>query len=267
MPFFYAFTSKTTTKTNLTKTVEASVEPPKSDSTTLFLAFLNPSDTKFIQESMKLTKKSISIIPIKDTATVRRMIKREKDTHEKISRERDIIFGKRDFNVRLNEITKLIDLIPENGFLGITFGIKKVGGRYKRLSLGLLSMDEKYNIQKDNIIKLNNFELADTSSFKEVKQKLYAKGYTEYATDKGSKNQYVLFEKSASKAFFSDYKTLFINNKVNINMIYDNKAGSIGFPNVLFSNVENLSTVRSFKNLPNDSFVFGNEGGTCCPPY
>ncbi len=255
--YFFGCTSTTETSSDSTA-VEESEKPSKSDSTNLYYALLNPNENKAIFGP--------KIWRVTDNISVRNMLIKENDMHKKISQDTNIILGERYFEVDTSTIKALISSIPENGYLGVTFGIKEVGGKFTGLSLGLLSMDEKYNIQKNNIIKLNKFELADTSSFKKLKQKLYSKGLTEFATDSHSKNQYVIFKKSDSKLFFLTFGNL-LKKKVYIKMIYDNKPGSIGFPNVLFSNVKNLDKNTRFDFLPEDSFLFGNEGGTCCPPY
>lgn len=251
--YFFGCTSNTettsdSTKTNTSQTVNNDYVVP--DSSGLFLIFLNP-------------KEKVNPIP---TIEVGKALVREDTNYEKL-KLKNIDFTKRNFEVNVETLIKFIDSIPNEGFFGVTFGVKSISNKYKDLNLGLLSFDKNYTIQKENLISINNFVISDTATFKKMKEFLYenGKGMTEYNPDK--KYQHITFKKIESADFFKKFKPSFKDGKVYINMIYDKKTTSIGFPNVLFSNVKDLNKDTKIEKLRVDEdFVFGNEGQSCCPP-
>lgn len=251
--YFFGCTSKTettsdSTTTDTSQTVNNDNVVP--DSLGLYPIFLNPKD---------------KVNPI-DKIVVGRALVREDENYAKL-KSKNIDFTKRNFEVNLEILIKFIDSIPDDGFFGVTFGVKSINNKYKDLNLGLLSFDKNYTIQKGNLIGIDKFVISDTATFKKMKEFLYdnGKGMTEYNPDK--KYQHIIFKKKDCADFFKKYKSSFKDEKVYINMIYDTKATSIGFPNILFSNVKNLNKdTKTEKLRVDEDFVFGNEGQSCCPP-
>ena len=229
----------------------------KNSDTTSFIIFLNPRPIKPPQPGSL-------ILVITDTVKVRKALVKVNNEEKKINSKNigQIDFTNNKFSIGLDEFQNLVDSIPDGGYLGITYGLKKKdNNKYSDLSLALLSISTTYKIDVKYI--QNGFSISDTANFIDFKKAL-SPTMPEYNPD--YRYTKVIFDKANSIAFLEKYSTLFIDKKVYIYFIYDTYDTTTPFPNALFSNIKDLKFNTNFSTLSRESFVFGNEGQFCCPP-
>lgn len=210
------------------------------------------------------TKKVVFVKGVKlgDINLVKRAFTKRDSVHSKIkTRDSSIDFVSMNFSMQVTDLLNFIDSIPTNGYLGISYGVK---GK-KNLSLHLLSMNSNYTVTSTLQVS-SGTSIGDTTSFQNLKKKIYDYGFLDFNTDmKYSKS---IFKKNESYTFFYNANSAGLfgaNKKVFMYFIHDMYNTNVGFPNILFSNKDNIrySDLNSYD--PN-SFLLGNQGQACCPP-
>ncbi len=245
------FSNKTLTKKNESNLEFGSLNYPKNDSIKLDIFWLDPTKaTGFTYP-----------IPPGDINLVKAAFKKRNSIDSLLKiRPHEIDFVSLNFSIKVDTLINFIKSIPKDGYLGATFGIK---GK-KNLSIHLISIDSKYSIQNFLSVSSGN-DLNDTVAFQNLKSYLYNKNFAEFNPDK--KFSKVIFPKKESLSFFSRADSLGMfkpNKKVYIYFIFDMyKLSGVEFPNILFSNKENI-ILQDLNKYDPSSFLLGNKGQNCC---